>query len=167
VCVCVCARARALWIANVLWLAVCLEGGNDTSICTDSPSCPCIRPVKLRTGGKSNAAATIRSEFPAPEQVHIAICFLGTVPTFKWPQSFRYLSVGTVKTPSVFSSNWNKEAFPTRILCLSNHSQLPQDLGKCAHARIGSGGGHFEHLLWIVTWWTVRTKRLLNWECVL
>ena len=102
-CVCVC--ARALWIANVLWLAVCLEGGNDTSICTDSPSCPCIRPVKLRTGGKSNATATVRSEFPAPEQVHIAICFLGTVPTFKWPRSFRYLSVGTVKTSSVFSSN--------------------------------------------------------------
>jgi len=24
-----------LWIANVLWLAVYIEGGNDTSICTD------------------------------------------------------------------------------------------------------------------------------------
>jgi len=62
------------------------------------------------------------------------------------PQFFRFLSVGTFKTPSVFSLNWKwRNTFPTRILCLSDHLQLPRDLWKGAHAYIGSGGEHSEH----------------------
>jgi hypothetical protein len=34
-------------------------------------------------------------------------------------------------------------------------------------ACINSGGGCFEHLLWTVTWYTIQTQQLLNWECVL
>jgi hypothetical protein len=41
-CVCV------FWIANILlWFAVCVVGENNRSICTDSPSSPPTRPVKL------------------------------------------------------------------------------------------------------------------------
>ena len=48
---CVCACVLDYHI--VLWFAVCIDDRNDRSICTDSPSCPYIRPVELRTGCKS------------------------------------------------------------------------------------------------------------------
>jgi hypothetical protein len=92
VCVCVC----VFWIANIVqWFSVGIESGYDRSICTDSPSCLPIRPVKLRTGCESNRSPTwhlgpprtgciqnakrnFSSEFPATEQVHITKCFPGT-----------------------------------------------------------------------------------------
>ena len=64
-----------------------------------------------RTGCIWNAYTNFRSEFPAPQLVHITICFLGTAPTFGRPRSFRFLSVGTVKNPSVLSSDWKWRDF--------------------------------------------------------
>ena len=37
-----------------------------------------------------NAWTDCRGEFPAPEQVHINVCFLGTAPTFGPPQFFGF-----------------------------------------------------------------------------
>ena len=35
------------------------------------------------------------------------------------------------------------------------------------HACLDSGGGHFENLLRILAWQTIRTQQLSNWERVL
>jgi len=50
-------------------------------------------------------------------------------PTFARPQSFRFLSVETLTTPSVSISNWKwRDTSPTHFWCLSNHWQPPRDL---------------------------------------
>jgi hypothetical protein len=74
--------------------------------------------------------------------------------------SLRFLSVGTHKTPSVFSSNWKRRnTSPTNFLCMPNPSQPPRDLrrGATVHNRACPcvcwfrRRTHFEDLLWIVT----------------
>jgi hypothetical protein len=58
-----------------------------------------------------------------------ATTFQGTTPTFSQPQSFRFLSVGTPKTPSVFGFSWRWwDTSPMLSWCLSNHSQPPRDI---------------------------------------
>jgi hypothetical protein len=89
----------------------------------------------------------------------------GTVPKFIWPQSFRFLRVGTLKSRSIFISNgkW-QDISPTHFLCLSDHFQLLWDLWRVwqtlsygSRCAVIQGGGYFEHLLWIVTKRAVKT----------
>jgi len=53
-----------------------------------------------------------------------------TGPKFARTQSFRFLCLGTLKTPSEFRSNWKRnDTSPQQfIFCLSRHLQPPRDL---------------------------------------
>jgi hypothetical protein len=52
--------------------------------------------------------------------------FRSTAPTLARPQSFRFFSVGTIKTLSLFSSNWKwTDNSPTHFSCSSNIRNRP------------------------------------------
>lgn len=42
--------------------------------------------------------------------------------------------------------------------CPGAFERVQQPKIRCVHGFTDSGGGYFEHLLWTVTWWTVRTQ---------
>jgi hypothetical protein len=91
-------------------------------------------------------------------------------------QAFRILSVKTLKL-LVYSHPIENEgtlqqcifyacqAIRNRSVCFE---EVWQPIIKSVRASIDSGGGYFEHLLWIVTWYmmNIRTQHLPNWERV-
>jgi hypothetical protein len=99
------------------------------------------------------------------KKVHINVCsqtlsFLGTIPTFTRPQTFLFLSVGTLKPPSVFSSyrKW-RDSSQTHFLCLSNYSQTPRDFWKRVSV-------HNQRCPW-VHWFRWRTSGTFVVNCAL
>jgi hypothetical protein len=76
-----------------------------------------------------------------------------------WFQSFRFLSVETLKNPSIFSSNWKwRDTTPMYLSCLPDHLQLHREtrncltvLIRCVYVFIDSCRRRFKHFLWIVT----------------
>jgi hypothetical protein len=74
----------------------------------------------------------------------------------RWNPTIFFPSVGKLKNPSVFKSNWKlKDAKWPQLWCVTNHSQPLRDLLKrarvhdqtCPHVYNGSGGEHSEYLL--------------------
>ena len=58
--------------------------------------------------------------------------FRVTAPTFTRPQSFRLLSAGTLRIPSVFSSSWNQETLLLRICVICQTIRTaPKPLKAC------------------------------------
>ena len=59
--------------------------------------------------------------------------FLGKAPKFAWLQSFTFLSVEIIRTPSVFSSTLKRrEISPVHFCCASNNTQPHWDLWRSA-----------------------------------
>jgi len=140
--------SSVFWIANILLLfAICIEGENDRSKCINLPSSPRTRPVKIRTGCKSNLnwapwAAMCwlylkcldklwGCELPAPEQVHISVCFLGSASKFKPPQFFWFYLWGHLK-PLVYSA-WieNGHFLSSYFMRVSPFATAPEPLKGC------------------------------------
>jgi len=55
-----------------------------------------------------NVWTNFRGAFPAPEQVHVNVCFLGSAPKFEPPQFFRFFLWGHLK-PLVYSARIENE----------------------------------------------------------
>lgn len=101
------------------------------------------------------------------EKINISIrlqtlAFRGTVTTFTPHQSFRFLSLGILKNPIEFSSNWKWiDTSRTHVWCLSNHSQPPRDILKIVTV-------HYQTcpcmnlLMWETFWASVVNCDLIN-----
>ena len=51
--------------------------------------------------------------------------------------------------------------------CPRTFQNVRQSMTRHVHLCVVSGTGNFDHLMWNVTWSTIRTQRLLKWECEL
>jgi hypothetical protein len=86
--------------------------------------------------------------------------FLGTAPTFAWPQSFIFLSVGTIKTLVYSAPIEYEETLHHRICYVCQTIRNGPGTFKWArklmirrvHSCIDWRGGYFEHLLWTAPW---------------
>jgi len=77
----------------------------------------------------------------------------------------------------VFGSNWkwgDTSFIAVFFLFVKQFAASPESSKKVQHSMIrhvhacfDSDGGHFEQLLWITTWCTIRTQALLNWKRLL
>jgi hypothetical protein len=93
------------------------------------------------TGCIENVRTNFRSEFPTRKEGRSlyqcmstnTFIFRSIEPTFAQPHSCIFLSVGTLITPNVFSSNWKwRDISAVHFVHLSHHSQPPRGLGKGA-----------------------------------
>ena len=114
-----------------------------------------------------NAWTNFRREFPTPKQgkkVYINACpqtlsFRCTAQQLVDLSPLYFYSWGHLKGPNIFCSIWKwSDTSPTHFWRLSNHSQPPRDIWKCATVRYQTFTcvhwfrcRKFEHL-WIVTW---------------
>ena len=99
----------------------------------------------------------------------ISVRFLGTAPMFGRPHS-RFLSVRMVKSPSVFSSNWKWRVFYNAyFIPVRQFATTPGTMQRCpcVHRFRWRTFWAFFLCVWILTWCTVRTQRLLNWKRVM
>ena len=72
-------------------------------------------------------------------EVHTNVClqtlrFQSTVPTIAWPQSFRFLSVGTLKKHNVFNSSWKWRYTSPHIsdACQTIHNHPLKGCDRCS-----------------------------------
>lgn len=110
-----------------------------------------------------NAWTDFRNEFPSPEKGKTLYQYMSlqtliawsTAPVISCPQSFRFLSVETLKT-SMFIFNWKWKDISYAYQTISNHlgtsEMVQQSSNRCVHVCNDSGEGHFENVLWIVAW---------------
>jgi len=98
------------------------------------------------------------------------VSFRGTAPTFVLPHYCRILSAETLKYDGVFTANIERRDPCQRIFdaCQSindragTFDRVRPSIFKSVHVYIDSGGWYFEHLLWIVTWPTIRNQQSWN-----
>jgi len=123
---------------------------------------------KRHTGCIYNAWKNFRNKSPTPEQgknlisMYVHEQFQRYSPTTLRPHSFRFLIAETFENSSAFSSDWIRYTTNNFYLCQAIHNRprtfekMQQSMIRCVHVCSDSRAGHFDNLLWIGNWWTIR-----------